>query len=603
MFGVEINNPFQYLSPERIDAKTAVDMFVDVFKDYYQVLNAGHTFIHGARGSGKSMMFRIMKSDCQTIMLQKALHELPFYAIYIPVKDTSLNISELAILDKKHGGVILNEHLLSLYVSICIFNTLAKETFDQTCSHDSFELYNYVVNLVKAAGYQGEVSVLQEGEVASKYFQALVELCTVLLDNFSVHYLSRLAVSGNLSYNGPLCLYQNFLLHIIRRIRTLSFLPDSPLYFLVDDADELNETQTKILNTWVSYRSTQDVCFKISTQLRYLTYFTTRGSKIDAPHDYFEVTLNQVYTSESKNRYLTNVREIVEKRLKLCGINVTADKFFPSNKNQEEAISALVSKIREQQVAIHGDERKAYDYAYRNARPDYMTKVLTNKYTYSYAGFEQLAHLSSGIIRLFLDLAARMYTSACKRGDQVTKIPVGVQDEEIRKYSQYFFISEFDKVIGDKCIIDDEESISNHKKLQNFIEAIGQSFNAILKSNSSERRKFSFYYEGQLPNDLMKILKLGEKYGYFHGSTIGSKSGLGRSRLFVLNRMLAPYYDLDPFSFSGYLHLTHDMIRLGMMNPQAFIKRIKDKEYRGDLHEPEYQQLVLDFFNPEGDLL
>ena len=106
MFGVEKNNPFQYLSPERIDAQTAVDMFVDVFKDYYQVLNAGHTFIHGARGSGKSMMFRIMKSDCQMIMLNKTLKELPFYAIYIPIKDTSLNISELAILDKKHGGAI-----------------------------------------------------------------------------------------------------------------------------------------------------------------------------------------------------------------------------------------------------------------------------------------------------------------------------------------------------------------------------------------------------------------------------------------------------------------------------------------------------------------
>ena len=45
------------------------------------------------------------------------------------------------------------------------------------------------------------------------------------------------------------------------------------------------------------------------------------------------------------------------------------------------------------------------------------------------------------------------------------------------------------------------------------------------------------------------------------------------------------------------------MIRLGMMNPQAFIKRIKDKEYQGDLHESEFQQLVFDFFNSEGDLL
>ena len=29
------------------------------------------------------------------------------------------------------------------------------------------------------------------------------------------------------------------------------------------------------------------------------------------------------------------------------------------------------------------------------------------------------------------------------------------------------------------------------------------------------------------------------------------------------------------------------------------IKRIKDKEYQGDLHESEFQQLVFDFFNSE----
>lgn len=599
MFGVEKNNPFQYLSPERIDAQTAVDMFVDVFKDYYQVLNAGHTFIHGARGSGKSMMFRIMKSDCQMIMLNKTLKELPFYAIYIPIKDTSLNISELAILDKKHGGAILNEHLLCLYISICIFNTLANETLDQACDQDSFTLYRAVEKLVREAGYNDEYDFLPDGRHANDYFQSLVELCTTMLNNFSVQYLSRLAISGDLTYNGPLCLYQNFLLRIIKKIRNLHFLPDSPLYFLVDDADELNETQTKILNTWVSYRSTHDVCYKISTQLRYLTYFTTRGSKIDAPHDYFEVTLNQVYTSDSKDRYLSNVQEIVEKRLKLCGIDATAYEFFPSNKKQEEAIDALKKRMQEEQMAIHGDVKKAYDYAYRNARPDYITKELRNKYTYSYSGFKQLAHLSSGIIRLFLDLAARMYTSACKREENVTCIPVNIQDDEIRAYSQYFYVSEFDKILEDRDVVNNDEDIDNHKKLRNFIEAIGQSFNAILKSNSTERRKFSFYYDGQLSDNIAKVLKLGVKYGYFHSSTIGSKSGLGRSRLYVLNRMLAPYYDLDPFSFSGYLYLTHEMIELGMVNPKSFIKRISSKEYEGDHKEAEMQQLVLNFFNSE----
>ena len=599
MFGSEINNPFQYLSPDRIDAKMAVDMFVDVFKDYYQVLNIGHTFIHGARGSGKSMMFRIMKADCQQIIRNESLDKLPFFSIYVPIKDTSLKISELFILDKKHGGEILNEHILCLYFGICIFETLSQINSDvyASCTQEVEQFYNDIITIIKKSGYQNQIKS-PDSHDARIYFTELVEICTTLLTDFSINYLSRLIFSSEgLAYKGPICLYLNFLLPIIKMIKKLSFLPNAPLYFLIDDADELNETQAKILNSWVSYRTTHDVCYKISTQLRYPTFHTTRGTKIDSPHDYFEVTLNQIYTSDSKDRYISNVREIVEKRLKLSGITLSADEFFPSNKKQEKAIRKLFEKIREEQIKLHGDSQKAYDYAYRNARPDYMTKELTNKYTYSYAGFEQMAHLSSGIIRHFIDLAGKMYTAAYRKNPNVSSIPVNIQDDEIKKYSQSFYASEFDNLVDDNVVAQNPEGLNNHKKLRNFIEALGQSFNAILKSNSSERRKFAFYFDGQLPDNIMQILKLGEKYGFFHSSTIGSKSGLGRSKLFVLNRMLAPYYDLDPFSFSGYLYLTREMIELGMNNPKLFISKIRNKEYQLDKNEKTIEQLML--FNQE----
>ena len=82
----EAKNPFQYQTPESINTDDALSIFVDVFKDFYHVINIGNTFIHGPRGSGKSMMFRIMRPDCQKKKLNKELHELPFYAIHIPVK-------------------------------------------------------------------------------------------------------------------------------------------------------------------------------------------------------------------------------------------------------------------------------------------------------------------------------------------------------------------------------------------------------------------------------------------------------------------------------------------------------------------------------------
>lgn len=594
MFQQEINNPFQYLTPESIAANDANELFVDVFKDYYQVLNIGNTFIHGPRGSGKSMMFRVMRSDCQMLRSKCDLNEISFYGIYIPIKDTYLNIAELRALEDMHGGSLLNEHYLVMYFSIMIFDTLSKENYSNysKATSEVYSLYKETVKLFKKVGYNEQIEELNENETINNYFLSIKDICSKIQSDFFDLYLTRIILgNGNLPYTGALCLYSNFLFPILKFIQKLSFLPQNPLFLLIDDADELSLMQTKILNSWVSFRYTSTVCYKISTQLKYQTYFTTKGSKIDSPHDYFEITLNQAYTSDQK-RYKTNITELIQKRLELHGkrgyeVNTDPTVFFPCNEEQKSKIEELFKEL---------ESEKGYDYAYRNTRPDYM-KNLSNKYSYSYAGFEQLIHLSSGIIRNFLDLSAMMYTTTYNRSENkiVDKIPVGIQDEEIESFSTRMLTSEFDKLLDDKHLKQNNEEFNKHNKLRNLLEALGQSFRIILLSNSSERRKFSFYFDGGLSDDIKSVLKLGVIYGYFHESTLGSKSGLGRSSLYILNRMLAPYYKLDPLSFSGYLYLTTDMIELGMNNPKAFITKIKKKEYDYDSEENQKLQLQLEF--------
>ncbi len=599
MSQLEINNPFQYLTPESIKAYDANKLFVDVFKDYYQVLNLGNTFMHGPRGSGKSMMFRVMRSDCQMLQHHKSLHEIKFYSIYIPIKDNHLNISELTVLEKMHGGSLLNEHYLVMYFTIRIFDTLSKEDYSQYQQHteEVKTLYHSTRKLLKKCGYTENIPDITKEATIQEYFTALNDLCGNIQSDFFSSYLARIVLGNSqLPYIGPLCLYSNFLSPIITLIKELSFLPHAPIYLLIDDADELNLIQTKILNTWVSFRTT-DVCFKISTQLKYQTFFTTKGSKIDTPHDYFEITLNQIYTSEQKERYLSNVKDIVEKRLELYfGKKINAEDFFPKNEIQDRKIQALSDELYAKKYLETADKQKASDYVYRNARPEYM-KSMPNKYSYSYAGFEQLAHLSSGIIRNFLDLAALMYTKTYNifQIREIIQIPVNIQDEEIERFSNKLLLSEFDKLIEDKVLKGDIETLNDHKRLRNLIEALGSSFRIILLSNSSERRKFSFYCDGDISDATKRVLKLGIIYGYFHKSSLGSKNGLGRSSLYVLNRMLAPYYKLDPLSFSGYLFLTPEMIDLGISNPKSFINKIKRKDYDYDSEIIQQQQLELKF--------
>src|ERR1700691_1617044 len=118
-------NPFSVQTPEDIEAPEVVDLFVDVFSDFYNVKNQGHTFLHGPRGSGKSMMFRYLEPDCQLLALKKQrLNELTFYAVYVPIKNTDLKLTELERLSNKHANIVLNEHFLTAFIAARVFASL-----------------------------------------------------------------------------------------------------------------------------------------------------------------------------------------------------------------------------------------------------------------------------------------------------------------------------------------------------------------------------------------------------------------------------------------------------------------------------------------------
>src|SRR5215218_2839043 len=111
----ETVNPFAVQTPEDLTPETVVSLFVDVFSDFSSVEKPGHTFLHGPRGSGKSMMFRFLEPDCQRLKEGSApLHEQQFFGVLLPIKKTDLNVMELVRLEDSHASTVLNEHLLSV---------------------------------------------------------------------------------------------------------------------------------------------------------------------------------------------------------------------------------------------------------------------------------------------------------------------------------------------------------------------------------------------------------------------------------------------------------------------------------------------------------
>ena len=129
---VDHTNPFWVQTPEDIGAEQANRLFVDIFTDFPEAESKLHSFISGPRGSGKSMMFRMMRPDCLCLRRKCTLTELPYLGIYVPIKSTKINLTELLRLEDHPAKYVFNEHLLCLYFAIKAFEELASGHCDYT---------------------------------------------------------------------------------------------------------------------------------------------------------------------------------------------------------------------------------------------------------------------------------------------------------------------------------------------------------------------------------------------------------------------------------------------------------------------------------------
>ena len=591
-------NPFTYLTPEEIEAEDVISLFVDVFTDFYNVPKPGHTFLNGPRGSGKSMMFRYLLPDCQLLATKTPLREHPFFAIYIPIKSTGLRITELERLDNRHAAALLNEHLMTMYIAAISFGSIAKLTESLSLDQSLTAIKDFYTNtfgkILHNSGWYEELPEVSNESTPFELFTIMKEVCDSVY-RIANGYVNDVAFAHELTpYKGALCTYYDFFLPLMRALKRFEFMPQGPIFLLIDDADNLSRTQTMVLNTWVSTRTSSDISLKISTQLKYKTYATNLNSTIDAPHDYTEVNISAVYTSASeKNHYNQRVREIVKRRLDNAGIEVEPSNYFPPDAKQEAAIKKIAEKIKKE-FPESGRGYRASDDVLRYARPMYIASLKgTSKSgsTYSYAGFDQLVHISDGVIRQFLEAASRMHGQMLAKYGEKTKkegvqfIEPDIQNNIVKKRADEYLFEEFEKLYKNEE--EDPRALDKAKKLRKLIDALGSAFHQILISDRSERRVFSIAFSDEPDKEVLDVLNLGVRNGYFHESGIGRKNGLGRTRLYILSRLLAPYFLLDPNGFAGYKFVTNEAIKQAMYHPEAFAARIKTRGYKEVFENPQ----------------
>jgi hypothetical protein len=595
----EQTNPFQITTPEDLSADDAVRLFVDVFTDFPEIINIGHTFLMGPRGVGKSMMFRYLQADCQTLDKKCNFTELPFLGIYIPIKNESFVKTELKRLEDRHASEIFNEHLMVSHISIKIFDSFLKFS-DALNSIDADSFFDYYNSIFLPLLYTDKLGNVLSGNRHTTQ-EILTNIIAILNNAYRIasNYAKGLAFTTELPlYEGPLFDYQDFLIPLFSELVCVKGFPAVPIFLLIDDAHFLSEIQTRILNSWIATRTSKKISIKVSSQYNYKNYYTVTGATIDSPHDYSEIDMTKVHTSNWKgsSHYKDRIEEIVKKRLSLLGIDITAEKYFPDDIKQETEIMKIAENYK---IKYDTGEGRGYyrgDDALRYARPDFIKKLAgksKSSSTYSYAGFTQLVHLSSGIVRYFLEPAHIMYSKeqSLHKDKILDFIQPEIQNEVVRNEANKFLFSELDKYKkeGDENAVPREDI----DKLANLVQGLGGLFRQILISDTrSERKVFSIAISDEMSQQVENILNIGVNFGFFHCSTIGRKnrkSG-GRTKLYIMNRRLAPIWTLDPTGFAGYLFVQNYILEAGIKEPQSMLSRL---DRNGILEGMEIKQLNL----------
>lgn len=579
-----LDNPFAVYTPENLTAGQIVSLFV-AYPEFSKFEINGHQFIDGHRGSGKSMMLRMMCPDCQSIEKGSFL-DIKYFGVYIPIKTTIINNPEFLRIENELGGSVLSESLLTITILSFLFQNLKEHASDFIATHtesrkiESF-MHNEIYYSFRYSGVKPENLSFLKKEIKNieEAFSDIIKMLDEIYSETVMYIKRRALTKDSVDYNGPLLGFQDTVMNIIDGIQKNNILPNIPIYFLLDDADNLSELQTKVLNTWVSYRFIDKASLKISTQLNYKTYETISGVRIQAPHDFSRIEFTTNRTGSKKEGYLSFLKEIVEKRLELYGINKTAEEFFPSDKNQEIEIKKI-EEIIKNKYEKEGRGYRQNDDVYRYARPEYI-RLLTQKKAssnYSYSGFKQLVNISTGIVRYFLDPAASMYSEQQKVNKNMNEIDPTIQDRVVREEAGKLLNDFYNISTHNDRAKAEQYGLSNIDKLQNLINGLGEIFKAhILDELESQRRLDSFTISGNQTQELKDILNLGLIHGYLYKDIRGSRDGLGRETRYVLTRRLAPMFSLDPNGYSGDKSLPADLLQLLMNNPKAYTSSLRTK--------------------------
>lgn len=566
---MELTNPFIYAGANELDDEAILNFYISSH-EYETILSKKNIFIIGQRGSGKSML---LKYNALSLKLMQNNNQVPdVLGIYVPCNRPYFKkLEHMLLAEGSYEQSIIAEHFLVLSLAKQLINAMIKHSevlFTDDDLQDITDELNFLFDLDSSS----KNCLNKMRQFLSKEFRNMQE--TLLSEP------SKLKISA-LSFG-------TLVFPIIEMMHNCKAMQNKHITFLIDDAHQLNEIQMKTLNTWISYRDTSLISFKVAIagKEEYIFYTETESSIMEN-HDYLEISL-QGSMFGSKSDFNIFAKEVIQKRLELKGFKTTdPNQFFAIDKSIVKELNQCKDRYRKGQCpeSQHQsvEKRRKSININRYHRAIYFREILSrhkaNKPKLIYTGFSTITGLSTGIIRNLLIMCHEMYLRDYEYFRQKSKsipphIRTTTQHEAILDLSRkkWMDLQNIDRKITD-CSREDAE------KLYLFFENFGNLLlDKILEPSSTEKKILSFSISNSRSmktkiKEFERLFNIAKQDGYIYTRLGRDKSG-GRTIWYTPNRLLWPNLGLDPLGENGHFSLGGSTVQ------SMFERKISPKSFQ-----------------------
>jgi len=526
-----MENPFVFDRPNNI----SVDDFLKFYiKDntYTRFLESTRNIILiGVRGSGKTSTLLYYSYPIQLVN-EEVENKQSIIGIHIPCKNPLFGKREYLLYKDDSKKYVVVEHFLTINILSCICETFI-DTYDSLDIDDETEK--------KITDY------------LSFILDANLSLGTTIFEKIKI-YLSKESLASQKKLNNEdfesfidySFSFNNTIIPILEQLRLITKLNNSHFSLFFDDVQDLSQIHKEIINSWVSYRDNKLFSFKIATADIKPFYITSNGGIILEGHDFIKIDLTKkLYSKDSE--FSNFAKDVIDKRLKIAGIDTTVEDFFPINETFKKSLETGKRKAREIAKKKFPDPKgtQLADFVAKNGRA-YAFRRSAKANLPNYSGFDTIVDISTGVIRNLLTPIFYMYEKEFSTiGEKVNYIPDSTQSTIIQQSSIEFWnkVRNIDSEIED-C------STDLAKNINNFFDQLMIYLKRRLSDETiSEPRALNFIISQRIKDHEDKVNEIIDfclRSTLLYKRTISHKSTGVKLDLYVPNRLLLPAYGLDP---------------------------------------------------------